>query len=151
MTIDLYNIATDPDHLEQVLPERLAQYTGAVRDPVSVDRPEITIQEKIITGNYVYIAEFGRYYHILTRDVIREDLTILTLQSDPCMSFAAAVKALPVYALRTSKLALTEADTAGYNADIPDSQIQCEQGTRCKNIFIASMPIQNAVYLIAVG
>ena len=111
MTIDLYNVAPDPEHLQQTLPERLAQYTGAARDPVSVDRPEITIQAKIIQGNYVYIQEFGRYYWILEKNVIRDDLTIISLESDPLMSFAAGILQLPVYVYRSS---------AEYNSDMID-------------------------------
>lgn len=151
MTVTLYNIQTDPDHLVQTLPTALATYTGAVREPVSIDQPEITIQAQITSGNYVYISEFSRYYHITSRTIARNDLTVLTLRSDPCMSFSAGIKLLPVYSLRTSKRANTISERAGYNADIPDSKVQCEQATRSKNIFVASMPIQSAVYLVAIG
>lgn len=151
MTVNLYNIVSNPDHLIQTLPAPIGTYTGSARDPVSVDSPEIVIEAQILTGNYVYIPEFSRYYYITDRNVVRNNLTVLSLISDPLMSFAAQIYTLPVYALRTSKLAQTETDTAGYNADLPDSQIQCVQGTRCRNLYIASMPIQNAVYLVAIG
>lgn len=152
MTITVYNVESDPDHLQQTLPaSAVGSYTGAVRDPVSVDQPVIMLQAQITVGNYAYIPEFGRYYWIREKNVLRDDLTVLSLKSDPCMSFAAGIKALPVYALRTSKLSESEDSAVGYNADIPDSKVQCEQAARSKNIFVASMPIQNAIYLVAVG
>lgn len=152
MTLTVYNVQSDPDHLQQTLPaSAVGTYTGAARDPVSVDAPVISVQAQILTGNYAHIPEFGRYYWIREKNVLRNDLTVLTLESDPCMSFATGIKALPVYALRTSKLALSESDVTGYNADIPDSRIPCEQAARSKNIYIASMPVQSAVYLVAIG
>lgn len=153
MTVNLYNINTAPDHLRQNVPVTpAATYTGTARAPVSVDGPYVLIQAQITTGNYVYIPEFSRYYYITDRDIIRDDLTGLQLKSDPLTSFASLIDNLPVYARRTSKRAETTDTTAGYNADIPDNQTVCEQGTRCRNIFIASMPIQaNAIYLVAVG
>lgn len=151
MTITIYNVQSDPDHLIQTLPAPTGSYTGAARDPVSVDQPVIMLQAQITVGNYAYIPEFRRYYWIREKNVIRDDLTVLTLASDPCMSFAAGIRNLPVYALRTSRTAETEASVTGYNADIPDSRIPCIQAARSRNIYIASMPIQNAVYLVAVG
>lgn len=152
MTLTIYNVESDPDHLQQTLPaSAVGTYTGAARDPVSVDAPVIMVQAQILTGNYAYIPEFGRYYWIREKNVLRNDLSVLTLESDPCMSFAAGIKGLPVYALRTSRRANSTAETTGYNADIPDSKVQCEQAARCRNIYIASMPVQNAVYLVAIG
>lgn len=152
MTVNLYNINTAPDHLRQNVPETPdATYTGTARAPVSVDEPYVLVQAQITTGNYVYISEFSRYYYITDRDIIRDDLTGLQLKSDPLTSFASMIDNLPIYTQRTSKRADTTETTAGYNADIPDNKAVCEQGTRCKNIYVASMPIQNTVYLVAVG
>lgn len=152
MTLTVYNVQSDPDHLQQTLPaSAVGTYTGAARDPVSVDTPVIMVQAQILTGNYAHIPEFGRYYWIREKNVLRDDLSVLTLESDPCMSFAAGIKGLPVYALRTSKIAESETSVTGYNADIPDSKVQCEQAARSKNIYVASLPIQNAIYLVAVG
>lgn len=111
MTVNLYNIVSNPDHMIQTLPEPIGTYTGSARDPVSVDRPEITIQARIIQGNYVYIEEFGRYYWIREKNVLRNDLTVLYMESDPLMSFAAGILQLPVYVYRSS---------ADYNSDMID-------------------------------
>lgn len=150
MTVNLYNIVSNPDHLIQTLPAPIGTYTGSARDPVSVDSPEIVIEAQILTGNYVYIPEFSRYYYITDRNVVRNNLTVLSLISDPLMSFAAQIYTLPVYALRTSKRA-AEGGKAGYNADLPDSFVQCEQCTRSRILYLGSMPIQPTFYLVAVG
>ena len=151
MTVYLYNIDTSPDHLRQSVSQQpLASYSGAARDTVSVDEPQITIQAQITTGNYVHIPEFGRYYYIRGRDIVRDDLTVLTLESDPLMSFAGQIDKLPAYVLRTSKRG-ADGSVTGYNADLPDTRVQCEQCTRSRILYLGSMPIQPTFYLVAVG
>lgn len=112
MTLTIYNVESDPEHLQQTLPaSAVGTYTGAARDPVSVDEPVITVQAQILTGNYAYIPEFGRYYWIREKNVLRNDLTVLSMESDPLMSFAAGIVQLPVYVYRSS---------AEYNSDMVD-------------------------------
>lgn len=151
MNVYVYNTETDENHITKDLSNLVGMWSGTIRGEIDVVAPEVLINSNITTGNYVHIPAFGRYYWICEMSVVRENLTLLRLQSDPLMSFAAQIGNLPVYVQRTSKRAETTETTAGYNADIPDNRAVCEQGTRCRNIFIASMPVQNTVYLVAIG
>lgn len=125
ITVHIYNTPTAPEHLykditNEVSPE--GGYTGDVRGDISVDAPVILIQATILSGNYVYIPEFGRYYWITDRNIERTDLTELTLKSDPLMSFASQILTLPIYVTRTEQRA-TEEKPLGWNSYLHDSNI----------------------------
>lgn len=111
MNVTIYNVPSDPKHMQQTLPAAIATYSGAVREPVSVDQPVITLQAQITVGNYAYISDFGRYYWIREKNVLRDQITVLTLDSDPLMSFAQGILQLPAYIYRSS---------AEYNSDMVD-------------------------------
>lgn len=130
MTIHIYNTPTEQNHLIKDISNRVSPesgYSGDVRGAVSVDRPVIVIEDTITTGNYCHIPEFGRYYWIVNRNVLRTGITELTLESDVLMSFAgtanSGILSLPIYAVRTEQRA-TEDNLCGYNSYIRDSTIQ---------------------------
>lgn len=111
MNVTIYNVPSDPKHMQQTLPAAIGTYSGALREPVSVDQPVITLQAQITVGNYAYISDFGRYYWIREKNVLRDQITVLTLDSDPLMSFAQGILQLPAYVYRSS---------AEYNSDMVD-------------------------------
>lgn len=126
MTLHIYNTTTDPEHAIKDLSNVVSPaggYQGNVRDAVSIDRPVIMVQATITTGNYAYIPDFGRYYWILEKTVVRTGLTQLILQSDPLHSFYAQYAALPLYVTRCEQTA-NENNPHGYNTYIRDSTIQ---------------------------
>lgn len=128
ITVHVYNTPTSPEHLYKDLSTVIspaAGYTGDVRGDISVDAPVVLIQATILSGNYVYIPEFGRYYWITDRNIERTDLTELTLRSDPLMSFASEIRQLPIQVIRTEKKA-DEGTTAGYDVYIADTKMQTE-------------------------
>lgn len=110
MTVRAYNIVTDPDHMRQTL-GAYTDYSGTANDSVSVDTPEILVHGNLLTENYVYIDTFNRYYNVKNRVVVRDGLTLLVLESDPLMSFAAYIEQCPAYVFRSSY---------NYNMDMVD-------------------------------
>lgn len=133
ITVHVYNTPTAPEHLYKDLSTVISPeggYTGDVRGEISVDAPVILIQATILTGNYVKIPEFGRYYWITDRNIERTDLTELTLRSDPLMSFASQIRQLPIEVTRCTKQAI-EGSESGYNSMIHDAQIV----TSCQRTF----------------
>lgn len=110
MTVRAYNIVTDPDHMRQTL-GAYTDYSGTVNDAVSVDSPEILVHGNVLTENYVYVDTFDRYYNVKNRVVVRDGLTLLVLESDPLMSFAAYIEQCPAYVFRSSY---------NYNMDMVD-------------------------------
>lgn len=114
MTINLYTISDDPDHLTKHLSAADVRQ-GAVRDDhMSIDHPVITVTGSVTGSNYAYIADFGRYYYITDRDIKRTGLTTLTLQSDPLMSFRDQILNCPAVLSRSDGIE---------NSYLPDSQL----------------------------
>lgn len=107
MTIHVYNTPTALDHLVKdistVISPNPAGWSGAVRGEISIEHPVIEVEAQITVGNYCYIPDFGRYYWIVDKNVIRRELTELTLKSDPLMSFADSIKACKIIASRSGQ------------------------------------------------
>lgn len=72
--------------------ESIADYSGAVaRVNVSVENPVLILEESvsnIMSANYCYIAEFGRYYYITDKTADANGLWTLSLKVDVLKSFA---------------------------------------------------------------
>ena len=128
MIVTVYITGSDPQHVVKDLTTVVGSYAGDVRGEVSVDRPVVLIQATIETGNYVYIDEFDRYYWITDRNIVRTDLTELTLRSDPLMTFGRSstspLYGLPIYVTRTEQQAAEANSSCGWNAYIPDRTVQ---------------------------
>ena len=72
MDITLYNCTAEPNMLDKSGSlTSVASYTGTVaRHNVDMINPEITLEEtaaNIVTANYCYISDFGRYYQIVEK------------------------------------------------------------------------------------
>lgn len=153
MTFDIYNTPTAPDHLYKDISTVIspaAGYSGAIRGELSVDQPTVRIEAAITTGNYVKIRELGRYYWITERNVIRDGLTELTLQSDPLMSFAAQIVTLPILAARTEKQA-TDTDPVGYNSMIFDGNQKTLVRHQIQRKLIMTFTWSSNLNLVTVG
>lgn len=122
MTVTVYNTPTAPEHMTKDITQQIGSYTvGGVRDAVGVESPVITVNATITAGNYAYVPDFGRYYYIRSKNVIRKDLTELQLDVDVLMSYAAQIRTLPIIASRSAQRA-TDTQSAGWNAYLSDPQ-----------------------------
>lgn len=153
MTVHIYNTPTPAEHLTKDITSELtpaAGIAGKLRGNVSVDQPVITIEGTWNSGNYVYIPDFARYYYITNRDLITKDLTVLYLESDPLMSFAAAISSLPIMAARTEKQA-TDTDPAGYNSMLFDGRQKSLVRHQIQRKLIMSFSWSSNLNLVTVG
>lgn len=124
MTVHVYDTPTAPDHMIKDLNTVVSPqdgWSGAVRGEISIEHPVITVEASVQSGNYCYIPDFGRYYWITDKNLVRRDLTELSLESDPLMSFATDIAALPIVVSRTSRDAVLDTDP-GCNAYLADRQ-----------------------------
>lgn len=75
--------------------EYISEYSGAVaRVNVSVETPVLILEESvanIISANYCYIAEFGRYYYITDKTCDVNGLWTIALKVDVLKSFASSI------------------------------------------------------------
>ena len=125
MTIHVYNTPTAPDHMikdiSTVISPSPSGWTGAVRGEISVEHPVIVVEALISVGNYAYIPDFGRYYWITDKNLLRSDLTEVTLKSDPLMTFADSIKACKIIANRTGQQGSLYG-SPGFNSYLQDPQ-----------------------------
>ena len=92
VSMTLYQTASERTKLVKSLSPGTS-LTGYIRGTVDVIRPVIEVQADVISDNYAYITEFGRYYFIDERTLIRTGLTQLRLRCDVLMSYADSIKA----------------------------------------------------------
>lgn len=90
----LYYNDSEKNRLSKSL--RLLQtLTGELRDETSIINPSILFEDTVTTltrANYLYIADFGRYYYINDIRSIRNGLTEVSCHVDVLMSFASEIK-----------------------------------------------------------
>lgn len=116
MNVYVYNTETDENHITKDLSNLVGMWSGTIRGEIDVVAPEVLINSNITTGNYAHIPAFGRYYWIKEKTVVRENLTLLRLQSDPLFSFASDIMQLNAYVFRSS---------ADYNMNMVDRKTPC--------------------------
>lgn len=95
MDIILYSNNSEPERVIKSLTQ-VATLTGTLRNESNIVNPVITIAGNYFpsTANYAYISEFGRYYYILEVISMNNGIVMVSLSSDPLMSFANEIKNL---------------------------------------------------------
>ena len=94
-TIDLYTNTSPENFITKSVTQLGTQLTGDLREGTSIVRPGIKVAATSIpTGaNYMYIADFGRYYFIDDIETAEYGLYIIRARIDVLMSYATAIKA----------------------------------------------------------
>lgn len=95
MTINFFE-STDPKNKIGKTLASQGVYTGSLRNVCSILSPIVTIEAESISGNYMQIEEFGRYYFITDIKSIRTGMWEVSGRVDVLESFSAGIKALPV-------------------------------------------------------
>lgn len=92
MQIKLYNTSSEKNRLNKVLTGEV-NVTGYLSEDTDVLSPAITVgyNTSLLSKNYCYIADFGRYYFITGFTVTNEEL-ILFLHVDVLMSYKDDIK-----------------------------------------------------------
>lgn len=131
MTLHVYDTPTGPEWMIKDLSTKVSPdtgWSGAVRGEISIENPTIEVQAAVTVGNYAYIPDFARYYWIREKTVVRRDLSVLVLESDPLMTASGQIPDLPIVATRASQRARTLQD-AGWNAYLADRELPIEVPT----------------------
>lgn len=99
-SVILYNNTSNPNKITKNITQ-LASYTCEFKQDVDVENPVIYLSAgaSVDKCNYMYIAEFGRYYyaHAITK---QGNAIEIVGQSDPLMSFKTAILASPAVIAR---------------------------------------------------
>ena len=94
MTIKLYNNLSDKIVVDKNITQKGSDVTGTLREDCSIIDPVIkmsAIGNNLLTSNYAYITEFGRYYYI-TNIVCVGDLFEVHMHVDVLMSFRGDIR-----------------------------------------------------------
>ena len=94
MTIKLYNNLSDKLVVDKNITQNGSDVTGTLRENCSIIDPVIkmsAIGTSLLTSNYAYITEFGRYYYI-TNIVCVGDLFEVHMHVDVLMSFKGDIR-----------------------------------------------------------
>lgn len=125
MTVRLYNCSSAPDVLGKTY-TLVQEVTATIKGTMDVDQPTILLNYSSMNFNYFYIAETGRYYNVLSRNLENGEHIRLTGQSDPLESFRTAIEALDVLAVRCEDIAYRTPDIADNNVPI-ESDLQLDK------------------------
>ncbi len=87
-TISLYQNASPDKKIGKTLTP-IGTYTGELRNETSILTPTILLEDSgtLYNANYMYIAEFGRYYYIKDINKVRNGLIEITSRCDATESW----------------------------------------------------------------
>ena len=94
MTIKLYNNLSDKIVVDKNITQQGSDVTGTLREDCSILDPVIkmsAIGTYLLTSNYAYISEFGRYYYI-TNIVCVGELFEVHMHVDVLMSYRGDIR-----------------------------------------------------------
>lgn len=122
MTITVYNYKAEKNRLDKTpfltTAATVGSYPGKARDAVDVVTPSVAVAANVTTGNYAYIDTTGFYYWIESKNIVRDNYTVLSLRRDPLTSFATSIKKSPCVCERSTKK---------YNSKVNDPLYPVEQ------------------------
>lgn len=119
MTVKIYKIADDPRKITKSLVDvgagknLVGSYTVTMKQGGDVMNAHFTVSDDVHDANYVYIADYGRYYFINDVKVSPTGVYEVSCHVDVLMSYAAQLKALTVTLDRSETI---------FNGYLPDSE-----------------------------
>ena len=97
--VDFYRTGDNPKKFNKTLQLIASQVDCDIKEPTSIDSPYLFTTGDLANVNYAYIAHFGRYYWVYPETGYGMT-TRYRLESDPLMSFGAAILASPAVIAR---------------------------------------------------
>lgn len=97
--VDFYRTGDNPKVFNKTLQLIATQVECDIKEPTSVDSPYLFTTGDLAHVNYAYIEHFGRYYWVYPETGYGMT-TRYRLESDPLMSFRAAILASPAVIAR---------------------------------------------------
>ena len=109
MTITLYKTASPVEAVTKTL-TTLATVTGRPTSDISTTAPEFYLSNSAnaITANYMYVAEFGRYYFLKPPVVMTDGRVKIAGDVDVLMSFASGIRNAPATVVRSESVGTTD-------------------------------------------
>lgn len=102
MDMILYNYSGDRRKINKYLPSVATVNIIAITDDTNILRPTIIIDTRAFDFNYVYIANFGRYYYVDNIKLMGGERIAIELSVDVLMSHKSAILSSQCIADRSS-------------------------------------------------
>lgn len=92
--IDLYTNSSENNKVDKSLTP-IASYSCTLRDSTSIIDPSFVLAvdvSDVVSCNYAYVSDFGRYYYVRNIISLRNGVCILECHVDVLMSFASEIR-----------------------------------------------------------
>ena len=123
MTINLYTNTAPRNALVKDL-AAVSTLTGTLRNESSVVDPVVTIEDSdqlLLSANYAYISEFGRYFFITNIESVRQNLWRVSMHVDVLYTFRDQI---------ITNSAIIERNENEYDLKLNDGLFQTQQNPR---------------------
>lgn len=117
--VDFYQTGDNPKIMNKTLTLIASQVDCDIKEPTSIDSPYLFTTGDLAHVNYAYIEHFGRYYWVYPETGFGIT-TRYRLESDPLMSFRAAILVCPAVIAR---------NPWHYDLYVPDPKLPIEART----------------------
>lgn len=145
MQVYFYNNASDSRKLNKSL-SSLGSANCQLKEPCDILFPSVTLARGDLSGyaqcNYMYIPTFRRYYFVEVRALVGDMLEIKTIQSDPLMSYANAIRSIRTSIIRQEKI---------YNDYIVDGDLPIRATKNIQWVNIGTYNAGTGIYLTVDG
>ena len=119
VSVNFYTTGDNPNVMNKTLSLIAEEVPCDIKEPADREKPFLFTTGDLMHVNYAYIAEFGRYYWVYPETGLGLT-TRYRLESDPLMSFKAAILASPATIAR---------NPWRYDKYLPDPKLPIESRT----------------------
>lgn len=104
MTIRLYNNSSDARVLSKQITKLGSDITCRLTDECTVEDPsfKMTLSSDFLSANYLYVADWNKYYFIQDRTILNNNEIVLNCHIDVLMSFKDSLLNSQIVAERSS-------------------------------------------------
>lgn len=142
--VDFYRTGSNPKAFNKDLTLIASEVDCDIKEPTSVDSPYLFTTGDLAHVNYAYIEHFGRFYWVYPETGLGMT-TRYRLESDPLMSFKAAILASPAVIAR---------NPWHFDLYLPDNKLPIEARTASAVLPFAARPFDgnsNSYVLLTLG
>ena len=109
MDISIYHNSSENNEINKRI-TLISSISAIFKAPVSIENPVLIVEydEDLLSSNYVYIAEYSRYYFIEDIKAVTGGRLELYLSVDVLMSFSTAILTLPVIVDKQEQLSIAD-------------------------------------------
>lgn len=140
MTITLYTNHSPKKTIGKRL-SHVKSMTGTLREECDMINPSVLIENAgVISANYAYIPDFGRYYYITKITSVRQDLWRVDMHVDVRETYKDSIK---------NNTAIIERASGYYNLYLKDDMLPIQSDTFTTTYTLGSKFNQRGVYMLA--